>query len=297
MDPITLSNWQVSLYLWLVTVVPAAVGLVALVRLSIAALRARRAATQEVAGGRWKPFAIALAKWAAVSALFVVAVIVLMFFHPFMDHSGRQFYVFPILGLVTIANAVMYSWAILRLSGRANKVGASNGVITSIAIMCALNFAACRPASLPQATAGEDRAILVGAWRSQVTFKSGPLAEMKDLQFLYAYNAGGTMTESSNYDEAANSSPPAYGVWKKVAPRKFETKYVFFTTQAAQPGDGKPTTSDWWPDGHGVLAETITLSDDGQTYTSTIKLVLHDKNGAPIDEGSEGTGTGRRIEL
>ncbi len=27
---------------------------------------------------------------------------------------------------------------------------------------------------------------------------------MKDLEFLYSYNAGGTMTESSNYDEAAN---------------------------------------------------------------------------------------------
>ena len=32
---------------------------------------------------------------------------------------------------------------------------------------------------------------------------------MKGLEFLYAYNAGGTMTESSNYDEAANSSPPS----------------------------------------------------------------------------------------
>ena len=49
-----------------------------------------------------------------------------------------------------------------------------------------------------------------------MVFRSDPLAEMKNLEFLYAYNAGGTMTESSNYDEAANSSPPAYGAWKQT---------------------------------------------------------------------------------
>ena len=34
--------------------------------------------------------------------------------------------------------------------------------------------------------------MLAGAWRAKVVFRSGPLAEMKDLEFLYAYNAGGT---------------------------------------------------------------------------------------------------------
>lgn len=140
-----------------------------------------------------------------------------------------------------------------------------------------------------------DGGQLVGAWRSTIVFRSGPLAEMKGLEFLYAYNPGGTMTESSNYDEAANSSPPAYGVWKQIDPRTFETKYVFYTTMAPGPGDGAPNGRDWWPSGHGVLTEIITLSDDGQTYASTIKLVTFDKAGKAIAGGGDGTGAGTRI--
>jgi hypothetical protein len=142
-----------------------------------------------------------------------------------------------------------------------------------------------------------DRASLAGAWRSKIAFRNGPLAEMKDLEFLYAYNAGGTMTESSNYDEAANASPPAYGVWKQIGRRTFETNYVFYTTRAPGPGEGSPNSRDWWPAGHGVLTETITLSDDGQTYASTIKLATYESTGTLIAGGGEGTGAGTRIEF
>ena len=138
-----------------------------------------------------------------------------------------------------------------------------------------------------------DPGPLVGAWRSKIVFRSGPLAEMKDLEFLYSYNAGGTMTESSNYDEAANSSPPAYGIWKQIDSRTFETKYVFYTTKEPSPGDGAPK-GDWWPAGHGVITETITLSNDGQTYASTIKLATYDTAGVALAPG-EGTGVGKRI--
>jgi hypothetical protein len=145
-----------------------------------------------------------------------------------------------------------------------------------------------------QTSVPADRGILVGAWRAKIAFRSGPLAEMKDLEFLYAYNAGGTMTESSNYDEAANSSPPAYGIWKQIAPQTFQTKYLFYTTKEPGPGNAA-RNSDWWPAGHGVLTETITLSADGQAYASTIKLVTYDTAGALIAGGGEGTGAGTRI--
>ncbi|MEO7157099.1 MAG: hypothetical protein ABI039_06035 [Vicinamibacterales bacterium] len=166
---------------------------------------------------------------------------------------------------------------------------------TLILLGVALLVAGCRNGPSSQISASTDRGMLVGAWRSKIGFQSGPLAEMKDLEFLYAYNAGGTMTESSNYDEAANSSPPAYGLWKQIDARKFETKYVFYMTKAPGPGDGAPNSSDWWPAGHGVLTEVITLSDDGQTYTSTIKLTSFDQAGAPIAGAGEGTGAGTRI--
>ena len=112
--------------------------------------------------------------------------------------------------------------------------------LTLLVLSAALIITGCRNGPSSQLDVSADRGRLVGAWRSKIVFRSGPLAEMKDLEFLYAYNAGGTMTESSNYDEAANSSPPAYGVWKQTDPRTFETKYVFYTTKAPGPGDGAP---------------------------------------------------------
>ncbi|MES1259181.1 MAG: hypothetical protein ABUL71_01205, partial [Gemmatimonadota bacterium] len=155
--------------------------------------------------------------------------------------------------------------------------------------------AGCKNTPAPQAAASADAGMLVGAWRASVAFQSGPLTGMKDLEFLYAYNAGGTMTESSNYDEAANSSPPAYGIWKLVSPRTYQTKYVFFTTAEPGPGDTAAKGRDWWPAGHGELTETITLSEDGQTYTSTIKLATFDKAGKAVAGDGEGTATARRV--
>ncbi len=165
---------------------------------------------------------------------------------------------------------------------------------TSILFAAALIISGCTKAPSTQAGATE-REDLVGAWRSKITFQSGALTGMKDLEFLYSYNAGGTMTESSNYDEAANSSPPAYGIWKRIDPQTFETKYVFYTTKAPSPADSVLNRSDWWPAGHGVLTETITLSSDGGTYASSIKLETFDSAGAPIAGGGTGTGAGTRI--
>ena len=167
--------------------------------------------------------------------------------------------------------------------------------LTLLMLSAVLVITGCGNGQSSQTSVSADRGMLEGAWRSKVVFRNGPLAEMKDLEFLYAYNAGGTMTESSNYDEAANSSPPAYGVWKQIDRGRFETKYVFYTTKAPGPGDGAPTSSDWWPAGHGVLTETITLSDDGRTYASTIKLATYDRTDTPIAGSGEGTGSGTRI--
>ena len=44
---------------------------------------------------------------------------------------------------------------------------------------------------------------LVGQWRAKLQFTSGAFAPVKDLEFMYVFNLGGTMTESSNYDAVA----------------------------------------------------------------------------------------------
>lgn len=165
-------------------------------------------------------------------------------------------------------------------------------LIASLSLM----ISACNSPAISRANDDAARQpALVGAWRSKIAFKTGPLAGMKGLEFLHSYNAGGTMTESSNFDEAANSSPPAYGIWKQTGPRQYQTKYIYYTTRA--PGAGEaPYKSDWWPAGHGVLTETITLSADGQSYASTIKLGTYDTADAVIaNGGAEGNGTATRI--
>jgi hypothetical protein len=58
-----------------------------------------------------------------------------------------------------------------------------------------------------------ESASLIGARRSTIEFETGAFAEITDLEFMYVFNAGGTLTESSNYD-GAPPVPPAYGVWR-----------------------------------------------------------------------------------
>ena len=110
----------------------------------------------------------------------------------------------------------------------------------------------------------DDANALVGAWRSSISFSSGAFAPMKDLEFMYAMNAGGTPTESSNYD-GAPPVPPAYGVWRKVGPHQFEIKYVFYVTKAPTGFEEIAKGGGWAPDGHGVFTEKISLSEDGQS--------------------------------
>jgi len=131
---------------------------------------------------------------------------------------------------------------------------------------------------------------LVGAWRAQVQFSDGAFAEVRDLEFLYVFNSGGTLVESSNYDSAP-PVPPAYGEWRQTGPGRFEARYTFFTTQAAADGGG------WTPAGSGVLVEQIALAADGRSYESSLKLELFDAAGKPIAGGGAAKARARRASL
>ena len=156
---------------------------------------------------------------------------------------------------------------------------------------------ACRDASSPTAVESSNPESLAGAWRSQIRFSGGALAEMKDLDFMYVFNAGGTMTESSNYD-AAPPGPPAYGVWRKTGPRQFEAKYMFYlANKAPETFEDIAKGGGWLPTGHGILTERITLSEDGKTYKSAMTFAAFDQAGKPAEGAGEGTGTGTRIDF
>jgi hypothetical protein len=162
-----------------------------------------------------------------------------------------------------------------------------------LAVFLVASLSSAGPSSLAAET-GNSGDNLIGAWRGKVQFASGALAETKDLEFMYAFSAGGTMTESSNYDSAP-PVPPAYGVWRKVGPRKFEAKYQFFQSKAVASADELVKDGGWVPDGYGLLAQKMTLSADGNSFESRITLELYDKNGKPAAGGGEGTATAQKL--
>jgi hypothetical protein len=154
-------------------------------------------------------------------------------------------------------------------------------------------------ASCAQHSGGNDgiqRSDLTGAWRSHVQFTTGAFASIKDLEFLYAFNDGGTMTESSNYD-GSPPVPPAYGVWRAVGPREFEAKYVFYATRPPARFEEIANGGGWAPNGHGELTERITLAQDGRTFTSTITFESLDAAGKRTSDGGTATGIGRRVDF
>ena len=154
-------------------------------------------------------------------------------------------------------------------------------------LVLSLVTAACRPSPPTAAPA------LVGAWRSSLQFADGAFAGIKDLEFMYVFNQGGTLTESSNYD-GAPPVPPAYGTWRAISPTEFEAKYEFYVTAPAPP-DAFKTGAGWLPSGRGIFTERITLSADGRTFTSTITYEAFDTHGQPSAGG--GTATARAVRI
>ncbi len=167
---------------------------------------------------------------------------------------------------------------------------ASRGIRQALGAL--LLVAGCARTAPPATNAAPP--ALIGAWRANVQFESGAFATIRDLQFLYVFNAGGTMTESSNYD-GAPPVPPAYGAWRETAANQFEAKYVFFTTRP--PGEFKEISggAGWLPSGHGTLTERYTIAGDGRTFESTIAFELFDAAGKPVAGGGAGRAHGERI--
>ena len=137
---------------------------------------------------------------------------------------------------------------------------------------------------------------LGGEWRAKLQFSSGAFAPIKDLEFMYVFNLGGTMTESSNYD-AVPPVPPAYGVWRKTGPRSFEAKYTFFQSKSVANSQELMKSGGWGPGGYGIIRQSFTLSGDGNSFSSKISVDMFDAAGKPIGGKSPGTASGSRIRF
>ena len=134
---------------------------------------------------------------------------------------------------------------------------------------------------------------LVGAWKGPVQFNSGVYAAIKDFEFMRVYNAGGTMTESSNYD-GVPPTPPAYGVWKRTSAGHYRARYQFYWNNMPASFEEMSENGGFPSGGYGVLEEDITLSEDGNSYKGGITAVLFDKAGTRIDS-TDGDVSAERI--
>ena len=161
-------------------------------------------------------------------------------------------------------------------------------------VVVALLGVAGRPQPKPPAVSAPASPELLGQWRAQLQFTSGAFAAIKDLEFMYVFNSGGTMTESSNYD-GAPPVPPAYGIWRNNGPKQFAVKYEFYVTKAPAAFEEISKGGGWGPAGRGVFVERITLSDDGKSFTSKIKYDQFDAAGKPAEGGGEATGKGVKL--
>jgi hypothetical protein len=166
-------------------------------------------------------------------------------------------------------------------------------------VLIALLIWGCQPQTPPAGAGAADTTDagttdLVGEWRAKLQFTSGAFAPIKDLEFMYVFNQGGTMTESSNYD-ASPPVPPAYGIWRKVGPREFEAKYEFYVTKPPAAFGEIAKGGGWGPAGRGVFLERITVSEDGASFNSKIKYDQFDTAGKPMEGGGEATGQGVKL--
>lgn len=163
-----------------------------------------------------------------------------------------------------------------------------------VALLVALLATASCSRTAPEASNASPPAGLVGAWRAKLQFDSGAFAAIKNLEFMYVFNDGGTLTESSNYD-GAPPVPPAYGVWRATGPQQFEAKYEFYITQAPKQFAVITSGGGWMPNGNGVFTERIALAPDGQSFESLITYQVFDSLGAAAPGGGQAKGRGVRI--
>jgi hypothetical protein len=168
--------------------------------------------------------------------------------------------------------------------------------VTSRALLVLIASLGVQGHSQPMRPAPNDMATgdLPGEWRAQLQFTSGAFKSIKDLEFMYVFNQGGTMTESSNYD-ASPPVPPAYGIWRKVGVREFEAKYEFYVTKPPATIQEISKGGGWGPGGRGVFLERITVSQDGKSFTSTIEYHQFDTAGKPAPGGGKATGRGLKL--
>jgi len=127
----------------------------------------------------------------------------------------------------------------------------------------------------------EDRNDIVGLWSTVVHAPDNSFS----FNAFEQWGGGGTFIGSGQTDlTPAALESSAWGVWKRVGPRKFRVIARFWTYD--------PSAN---PTGFATIDFTFTLSKDGKTYHGEGPTQFFDNNGNPLGPPSPTLDDGTRI--
>ena len=133
---------------------------------------------------------------------------------------------------------------------------------------------------------GQDR-TLEGTWTTLVIRRDCQTGEqVGNFQGVLTFARGGTLVGDSSAAGPATKSA-SYGVWRRTKGwNEYEFGFVFFLFNP----DGTLF-------GRQVVRQSATLSEDGQSFTTTGTFQVYNAAGAPVGPARCATSTGTRFEL
>lgn len=127
--------------------------------------------------------------------------------------------------------------------------------------------------AIPQPAHAQRRAAaLEGAWDSVVTLTDCQGGTLAVFRAYVMFNAGGTLNSTDNTPPTRHG--PGLGTWERLGGHSYSAPFQFFNFN---------------PDGSfaGVqkISRTVTLSTDGNSYTSVVAFESYDPDGNLIFSG------------
>jgi hypothetical protein len=143
-------------------------------------------------------------------------------------------------------------------------------------------------ASRPYPTVEGARAI-EGLWNTAVTIRNcqngDPILTFRAMDL---FNQGGTEVDTNNAVPSAmfpSVRPPGFGIWQYLGVRRFSVNIRFFLFNP----DGTPA-------GHRRIVQDILLSENNDTWESTVATTNYDLNGNVTSTGCATASATRVVE-
>jgi hypothetical protein len=165
---------------------------------------------------------------------------------------------------------------------RGGEVTRKRSLVAVVALVAAIALSAVGTmGAAAGGSAQSARNTLAGSWDVAVD-RPAPLSDLRSLQ---TFTENGSVVEIANGGATVRS--PSHGAWKRVAGRDYASTIVFFRYD---PQSGAYL-------GTQKINRTITLSQDGKSFTGIGISTLFDPAGNVLVSGLQAPETGTRIEV